>query len=128
MREFKFRAWNLRLKRWADHNELLGEVPVSVSVRSKTLAVGGEEWELNLYTGLNDKNGKEIYEGDIVTLPIAPNTDLMMAQIVWDFNGFKFKWIKEFVRARRGRDMEPIFHNVNLFEVIGNIYENPEML
>jgi hypothetical protein len=46
VKEIKFKAWNKKEERWADHNELLSEVPVSASVRGQVLTVGGDEWTL----------------------------------------------------------------------------------
>jgi len=47
--EIKFKAWHKTEKRWADHNELLSEIPVGATVREPSvLTVGSEEWELHL--------------------------------------------------------------------------------
>lgn len=80
-----------------------------------------------LYTGLRDKNGKKIYEGDILRSPMAK--ELMDNIVIYGHSGFEHKWINEKVSSIRGRDHEPIFRNVsNIFEVIGNVFENPELL
>jgi uncharacterized phage protein (TIGR01671 family) len=75
------------------------------------------------YTGLHDKNGKEIYEGDIVKF------ENIKAKIIYGFCGFEFEWIDGYTDKIRLCKTEPLFKNVSLiFEVIGNIYENPELL
>ena len=59
------------------------------------------------YIGLKDKNGKEIYEGDIVK-----NRDGQIYEIEFKFNSFNGKYMVDFWEL----------------EVIGNIWENPELL
>lgn len=63
MREFKFRLWDEIAKRWVSRGESVEmafsqNFPENISMKSK--------FYLEQYTGRKDKNGKEIYEGDIV--------------------------------------------------------------
>lgn len=69
------------------------------------------------YTGLHDKNGTEIYEGDIVT-----NGDKNIRYVV--------EWIDTGLKARQTGNKSYIGLNAwkGTLEVIGNIYDNPELL
>jgi len=75
------------------------------------------------YTGLHDKNGKEIYEGDIVKYYQSPNYSKNWRTEVVSFEDGCFAPKPGYT----GSDDLSDFTNEG-FEVIGNIYENPELL
>ncbi|MBP1924613.1 putative phage protein (TIGR01671 family) [Sedimentibacter acidaminivorans] len=101
--------------------------------------VDGNNYELMQYTGLKDKNGKEIYEGDIIQLK---NEDLEVIKVVCEFGTAKRQIFDNLVEItgfyfKRLCDDKKTFpiannylgkHDLELFEIIGNIYENPELL
>jgi uncharacterized phage protein (TIGR01671 family) len=70
------------------------------------------------YTGLKDKNGKEIYEGDIIQY------GGYYANVIWKDSGLILKWINiDYLR----NDLS-YWITIRESNVIGNIYENPELL
>lgn len=125
-REIKFRAWDTETKEMS--YDYLSKHWLRVCIESPYV-------ELMQYTGLKDKNGREIYEGDILTSVEYPFQD----EGKYNYHGV-IEWIDEeasFYMTKRLANPEkrgmsngisqPI-ESIEEFEVIGNIYENPELL
>ena len=77
-----------------------------------------ENYEVMQYTGLKDKNGKEIYEGDIIN--IQYDVTVQIEKAVIEYRGASFY-------AVTNADTWEL-DNYEEIAVIGNIYENPELL
>jgi len=105
VRDIKFRVWD-KQNNLMDY-ELWGSC--GYEDRCFMDIIGNDGYEVMQYTGLKDKNGKEIYEGDICK-------EVLTGEVKYYRNRFMI-FSKESV------------WNVNeQCEVIGNIYENPELL
>lgn len=120
VREIKFRAWDKENKQWIV-NDVFLSIPNGVIYEGKTNQ--GENVEIQMYTGLKDKNGKEIYEGDVVEY-----TTRYFGKLKTD-NKQKIKWIDDMEHDGFG---EPVATGFLLrgddWEIIGDIYSNPELL
>lgn len=117
MREIKFKAWDKERKRFLKPIETAQLVirPISGRITDGAIDVS-EKIELLQYTGLKDKNGVEIYEGDIVQY--FRNE---LAVIVFQSGGVD-------VRSLSWRECEPLQRRMGSMKVVGSIYENPELL
>jgi len=153
MREIKFRAWHKAEKKmygnpentcWVEMLRVSGEAGFDecdvdlTTENGEGQSVSFDEVVLMQYTGLHDKNGKEIYEGDILNhkaLRPSPNGGWYLespsfqrenAGMVKYENG---QYILEtdylLYDKRLSRNLRD--DRFKTFEVIGNIYENPEL-
>ena len=112
MREIKFRGWDKTSKKMVNWNELL-------DMNLKNIFIMQEKDTgivLMKYTGLHDKNGKEIYEGDIVKI----QDELCIVE--YNYNAFCLKVIDQ------TKPYGWVDFLVYKCEVIGNIYENADLL
>lgn len=127
MREIRYRAWNKQENRWATHNEQLSDVNVSASVRAPSImTVGSDKYDLQMFTGLKDKNGVEIYEGDLLK---KRNYKDAIYKVVWTKHGFELR--HDFIRKYKGDSWEETAYlpiHERDYIVIGNIYEHPHLL
>lgn len=119
MREIKFRAWDKKRAKWLDDNSWEGHFDdFYFTDLNKVLAGFNENIVLMQYTGLKDKNGKEIYEGDIIK-ESGKTLHIVRLDTV-QFMGFvPFTYCYDGYDCCRIEAVE--------CEVIGNVYENKEL-
>lgn len=157
-REIKFRAWDRKAKAMfpihemtfnKSKNELEYIHGVDIfdkdSDFSGNVAYGGHiekmtgnplrpKFELMQFTGLHDRNGEEVYEGDIIkepsletrNIPNCKYPEYFLSKVVFKDSAFKIVSTKS---------IHPVHFDMFCkdgvclnYEVIGNIYENPELL
>jgi len=129
-REIKFRAWNKQTRRMEDNFSLdndgsrifTQEGSRDFFFQEPYEDVEQKDWVLMQFTGLLDKNGKEIYESDIVSRKER------IGVIGWNDGGFCIDTVKiegKFVEYREPFFTQPIMEG---WEVIGNIFENSELI
>ena len=123
-REIKFRAWYKEKKR-------IGKV-LGIGILHKEIYFSNEDVdcyghidfkdiELMQYTGLKDKNNKEVYEGDIVKL--RANHGIGVIKYYDECGAFVVEYIKPRPLAVLGMN----YYKEDI-EILGNIYKNPELL
>ena len=117
----KIRAWFKPLKRMYIARELKFQRNGNITViTNRTGGTAPNSYELMQFTGLKDKNGKEIFEGDIIKHPLFKHK----------YKLFVIKEISAFgliVESIPTKKPTPITE-YNRLEVIGNVWENPELL
>ncbi len=141
MRKIKFRVWDKENNCWyqpvyeaykGNLEHLLISLNGSLNIRTMTSLIhesGGfpDRFIMTQYTGLKDKNGKEIYEGDIVKY----DCELYIINF-----GFWEPGNGDHIQSAYGYYLDPVNKEKRYYEycpdetceIIGNIHENPELL
>lgn len=129
---FKFRAYNFLSKKYTyfDEPEVQFAERNSVYLCGLIMPLLDEKqslyfgkYELQQCTGLKDKNGKLIYEGDVVYKKGSKNwkNEKLLSKVIWSSNSAAFM-----ISDENGLHQMPM--NSNNIEILGNIYETPELI
>nr|DAQ04206.1 MAG TPA: YopX protein [Caudoviricetes sp.] len=119
MREIKFRAWDLKTKKMhtAENINFCGRKTVTVQYNPvKKICL--DSAILMQYTGAKDKNGVEIYEGDIIRSPAGKDYWIRWSELTYRF-------VAEPIPANR-LEAQLVSRTISNYEVVGNIHESPE--
>jgi hypothetical protein len=122
-REIKFRCWDEKAVMnggssymvYFDGEPFLDSMDGELRIRSNVNFSANDLSPLMQFTGLKDKNGKDIYHHDII------DTESGRFTVVWDADAAAFRY-----HDTQGNSESPL--NYDHLEVIGNVYENPELL
>jgi hypothetical protein len=127
MREIKFRAWNCETKQFDPCFYFLTE---GDGITNKIIGIEDDNWNeqliedgaviLQQYTGLKDKNGREIYEGDILRFRTGT-----LGIVTYQEQGFIWQSTPQDLHNPGGHFAGKWQAD---FEVVGNFFENPELL
>lgn len=127
----KYRAWMKSLKWMCDVTNISFDSKfVDICQQGDTeryteMSVEFDEVKLMQSTVLKDKNCREIFEGDI--LAFETDDEVIKVNVFWDEEHALFMF-----ESKKYNEQEPLAelveNNTYPFEIIGNIYENPELL
>lgn len=129
MRQIKFRAWNKHTNKMINSVAILGIWEKFVTGFDRDYIHNSQDWgsqddfaydfELMQFTGLQDKNGKDIYENDWVIIETISD---IPRKVLFIDGGFRYITSKHFFTYPMSD------YRIDEIEVIGNIHENPELL
>ena len=122
-REIKFRAWDKTNKCW------LKSIYIAQDgwIMDNNIDDGRDDVDIQLFTGLKDKNGKEIYEGEILENKIEE----MIISVYWDMTGANWKFNEYSDRMDDGVGRGNWDFKMGVAKnskAIGNIHENKDLL
>ena len=139
MRELKFRVWSEEDKQYRTDCSACKLFNGKTGCPATIYNEEGDRFDIEQYTGLKDKNGKEIYEGDIVEALIdsvwtTGSNDALFGkkswelEVYWDEMRYALMWHVLGSKTCPDRVYDFYDRKITEIEVIGNIHESPELL
>lgn len=124
-RALRFRAWDTKEKAWIANGDVMD---LNYCARYNSFLFDNDNYDLDKNTvlvqstGIKDREGREIFEGDILDVRNWGRTDEVLGrvEVIWDVDDKGWRY-----RPNLGHDTYDCFRNV---EIIGNIYANPDLL
>lgn len=130
MREFLFRGQSIDRRKWYEGDLYQTRLKSVFYINYYTehgdrMAVEVDPETVGQYTGLTDKNGTKIFEGDIAKAQddifSSPFCNGIIGKVVYEETAF-------FIEPQDPMETQWLFNECAVYEVIGNIHDNPELL
>jgi uncharacterized phage protein (TIGR01671 family) len=117
MREIKFRVWCHNKNEWEADRVFLAQEGNMLQCKpfGSPTPIGHDTHTIEQFTGLLDKNGKEVFEGDVIAF------DGWTSEVKWKSGNARFEAHENGPHILRA-------HKFKLAEVIGNKHQHPELL
>ena len=136
MRDIKFKVWDTKENKFKEMGFMVNQYGslMQYGEFEKMKKISRDRYKILQYTGLKDKNGKEIYEGDIIEMQHCKKCNGLKAIVKRYWDGWWY-FTEEETKGRMGEmvsqyvaNFDEKFEKLSYCIIIGNKYENPELL